>query len=58
MTNADFLLSAEKIYQVSPGGCVLSCRRCLETAMTWMPNPNVSPLPRRKDLLRKVSAAA
>ncbi len=49
MTNFDFLLSepgfvsfasdavaAEKIYQISPADCVLSCRRCLEAAVKWM----------------------
>ena len=49
MTNFSFLLTdpdftsfapaavaAEKIYQISPADCVLSCRRCLEAAVKWM----------------------
>lgn len=49
MTNFDHLLpdpdfasfapaavAAEKIYQISPADCVLTCRRCLEAAVKWM----------------------
>ena len=49
MTNFDFLLSdpqfgsfansavtAEKIYNIDPGACVMNCRRALEAAVKWM----------------------
>ena len=49
MTNFDFLLSdadfapfaqaavaAEKIYQIDPATCILSCRRAMEAAVKWM----------------------
>ncbi len=49
MTNFDFLLSdadfapfaqaavaAEKIYQIDPAACILSCRRAMEAAVKWM----------------------
>lgn len=49
MTNFDFLLSdpqfasfadsavaAERIYNIDPGACVMSCRRCVEAAVKWM----------------------
>lgn len=49
MTNFDHLLpdpdfasfapaaaAAEKIYQISPADCILTCRRCLEAAVKWM----------------------
>ena len=28
--------AAEKIYQISPADCILTCRRCLEAAVKWM----------------------
>lgn len=49
MTNFDFLLSdpqfgsfansavtAEKIYNIDPGACVINCRRAMEAAVKWM----------------------
>ena len=49
MTNFSFLLSdpqftsfaqaaiaAEKIYQIDPAACILSCRRAMEAAVKWM----------------------
>ena len=33
---AESAVAAERIYQIDPAACVLSCRRCMESAVKWM----------------------
>ena len=33
---AQAAVAAEKIYQIDPAACILSCRRAMESAVKWM----------------------